>query len=186
MAGVGARAWGLPGGVGFKFSLTLFVIVLCEVISRIRPRTGRALAIASVLVSASPVVWSGVLLTRHALEREDPPPSTQMRTVEPRVRPSQPNIVVVLADDLGWGELSCQGQKRFTTPAIDALAATGVRCTQGYAGSPVCAPSRCALLTGHHMCHADSRDNTPRPNTSKAEVRAQDARAPERTPQVLH
>lgn len=167
VAAVVIRDWGLSGAVGFKFSLTLFVIVLCEVISRIRPRTGRALAIASVLVSASPVVWSGVLLTRHALDREDPPPSTQMRTVEPRVRPSQPNIVVVLADDLGWAELSCQGQKRFTTPAIDALAATGVRCTHGYAGSTVCAPSRCALLTGLHMGHADVRDNVERPNPSK-------------------
>ncbi len=74
------------------------------------------------------------------------------------------NVVVVLADDLGWGELSCQGQKRFATPSLDALAAAGVRCTQGYSGNTVCAPSRCAILTGKHMGHAAIRDNGELPN----------------------
>jgi len=169
VAAVVIRDWGLPGAVGFKFSLTLFVIVLCEVISRFRPRTGRALAITSVLISASPVVWSGVLLARHAIDRAEAAPSLELGAAEPRERRSQPNIVVILADDLGWGELSCQGQRRFSTPAIDALASTGVRCTQGYAGSTVCAPSRCALLTGLHMGHADVRDNVERPNPSQGE-----------------
>jgi arylsulfatase A-like enzyme len=173
VAAVVIRDWGLPGAVGFKFSLTLFVIVLCEVISRIRPRTGRALAIASVLVSASPVVWSGVLLTRHALDRDDPAPSARVGRVQPLAHPTQPNIVVILADDLGWGELSCQGQRRFATPSIDAVAAEGVRCVQGYSGSTVCAPSRCALLTGLHMGHAAVRDNVERPNPSKDEFGGQ-------------
>lgn len=72
----------------------------------------------------------------------------------------RPNIVIVLADDLGWGELGCYGQERIPTPAIDALAARGVRFTQGYSGSPVCAPSRCVLLTGRHTGHATIRNNT--------------------------
>ncbi|QDU83904.1 Arylsulfatase [Planctomycetes bacterium Pla163] len=74
--------------------------------------------------------------------------------------PQRPNVVVVLADDLGWGELGCYGQERIPTPAIDALAARGVRFTQGYSGSPVCAPSRCVLLTGRHTGHATIRNNT--------------------------
>ncbi len=173
IAAVVINDWGLPGAVAFKFSLTLFVIVLCEVISRIRPRTGRALAIASVLVSASPVVWSGVLLTRHALEPDDPTAGSSVQAMSTETSTAQPNIIVILADDLGWGEVSCQGQRRFQTPTIDRLAATGVRCTQGYAGSTVCAPSRCALLTGLHMGHADVRDNVERPNPSKDEFGGQ-------------
>jgi arylsulfatase A-like enzyme len=173
VAAVVIRDWGLPGAVAFKFSLTLFVIVLCEVISRIRPRTGRTLAIASVLVSASPVVWSGVLLARHAGEPSEPAVTQLPVRASTTAAPLQPNIVVILADDLGWGELSCQGQRRFATPAIDALAAEGVRCVQGYSGSTVCAPSRCALLTGLHMGHAAVRDNIERPNPSKDEFGGQ-------------
>ncbi len=70
-----------------------------------------------------------------------------------------PNIVFVMADDLGWGELGCQGQGRIRTPRLDALAAEGVRLTRHVAGSPVCAPSRCVLLTGFHPGHAQVRDN---------------------------
>lgn len=71
-----------------------------------------------------------------------------------------PNIVFVLADDLGYGDLGCFGQRRFTTPRIDALAAKGMRLTQHYAGSTVCAPSRCALMTGLHTGHCHVRGNT--------------------------
>jgi len=86
------REWGLPGAVGFKFSLMLFVIVLCEVILCLRPRTGRALAIASVLVPASLVVWSGLLLTRHALDRDDAAPTAQVRMAEPPLHRVQPRV----------------------------------------------------------------------------------------------
>ncbi len=75
----------------------------------------------------------------------------------PRDRP--PNIVLILADDLGYSDLSCYGQKRFDTPHIDRLAAEGARFTAHYAGSPVCAPSRCSLLTGLHTGHAFIRGN---------------------------
>ncbi len=71
----------------------------------------------------------------------------------------RPNIILVLADDLGYGDLSCYGQKRFTTPNIDRLASEGMRFTQVYAGSTVCAPSRCALMTGFHTGHALVRGN---------------------------
>ncbi|MBD5780202.1 arylsulfatase [Pelagicoccus sp. NFK12] len=70
-----------------------------------------------------------------------------------------PNIIYILADDLGYGDLSCYGQTNFETPNIDRLAAQGMRFTQHYSGSTVCAPSRCALLTGKHVGHAAVRGN---------------------------
>ena len=71
----------------------------------------------------------------------------------------KPNIIYILADDLGFGELGCYGQKLIETPNIDKLSDNGVRFTQHYAGAPVCAPSRCVLLTGKHMGHAAIRGN---------------------------
>jgi len=71
----------------------------------------------------------------------------------------KPNIIFILADDLGYGDLSCYGQIKFSTPNIDKLAAEGIRFTQHYAGSTVCAPSRCALMTGLHTGHAQIRGN---------------------------
>ena len=59
-----------------------------------------------------------------------------------------PNIIYILADDLGYGELGVYGQEKIETPNIDALAASGMLFTQHYSGAPVCAPSRCVLLTG--------------------------------------
>jgi arylsulfatase len=76
-----------------------------------------------------------------------------------RSNPRKPNIIFILADDLGYGELGCYGQKKIKTPNINTLAAEGMRFTQHYSGSPVCAPSRCVLLTGKHTGHAYIRDN---------------------------
>ena len=73
--------------------------------------------------------------------------------------PSQPNIIYILADDLGYGELGCYGQEKIETPSIDRLAETGIMFTQHYSGAPVCAPSRCILLTGKHSGHAFIRGN---------------------------
>lgn len=70
-----------------------------------------------------------------------------------------PNIVLIVADDLGYGELGCYGQKHIRTPRLDRLAAEGMRLTRHYSGSTVCAPSRCTLLTGLHTGHALIRDN---------------------------
>ncbi len=72
---------------------------------------------------------------------------------------AQPNVVFVLADDLGWGDLSCYGQQRFSTPNIDALARQGMLFTQNYSGTTVSAPSRSCLLTGTHSGHTFIRGN---------------------------
>jgi arylsulfatase A-like enzyme len=71
----------------------------------------------------------------------------------------KPNIIYILADDLGYGELGSYGQKLIETPNLDKLASNGIRFTQHYSGAPVCAPSRCVLLTGKHMGHAHIRGN---------------------------
>ena len=73
--------------------------------------------------------------------------------------PSKPNIIFILADDLGYNELGCYGQEIIRTPNIDKLASEGMRFTQHYSGSPVCAPSRCTLMTGMHTGHSFIRDN---------------------------
>lgn len=70
-----------------------------------------------------------------------------------------PNVVLILADDLGYGDLSCYGQTHFRTPNIDRLAAEGMKFNQFYAGSTVCAPSRCVLMTGLHTGHCFIRGN---------------------------
>src|SRR5690348_16017331 len=75
---------------------------------------------------------------------------------------SPPNIVLILADDLGVGDLGCYGQTKIKTPHIDQLAAEGLRFTNFYAGCSVCAPSRCTLMTGMHLGHATVRDNMQR------------------------
>jgi len=61
-----------------------------------------------------------------------------------------PNIIFILADDMSYRDLSCYGQKRYQTPHLDALAATGIRFNQAYAAAPECAPSRGCLMTGLH------------------------------------
>ena len=72
---------------------------------------------------------------------------------------AKPNIIYILADDLGYGELGSYGQSKIETPHLDALAQNGMRFTQHYSGAPVCAPARCVLLTGKHMGHAHVRGN---------------------------
>ena len=72
----------------------------------------------------------------------------------------RPNIIFIMADDLGYAELGCYGQKKIRTPNIDKLAKNGMRFTQFYAGNAVCAPSRCVLMTGMHSGHAYIRSNS--------------------------
>ena len=75
------------------------------------------------------------------------------------VEASKPNVIYILADDAGYGDLSCYGQEKFKTPHIDQLAAEGMKFTQHYSGSTVCAPSRSALMTGMTTGHTPIRGN---------------------------
>ncbi len=72
---------------------------------------------------------------------------------------SKPNIIFIIADDLGYGDLGCYGQQKISTPNIDKLAKSGMRFTHFYAGATVCAPSRAALMTGLHTGHTAIRGN---------------------------
>lgn len=77
----------------------------------------------------------------------------------------KPNIIFIMADDLGYGDLGCYGQELIKTPNIDKLASEGIRFTQAYAGGPVCTPSRSVLMTGLHNGHTPARDNIPHYHT---------------------
>lgn len=82
-----------------------------------------------------------------------------MPSVAKNTEKQKPNIIYILADDLGYGDLGCYGQTKIETPNIDKLAKNGMTFTQHYSGAPVCAPSRCVLLTGKHSGHAYIRGN---------------------------
>jgi arylsulfatase A-like enzyme len=77
----------------------------------------------------------------------------------PAAAPTKPNMIFILADDLGYGDLGCYGQKQIATPNLDRMAAEGMKFSDAYAGSTVCAPSRCCLMTGLHTGHAKVRTN---------------------------
>ena len=77
-----------------------------------------------------------------------------------RRKAKPPNIIFIMADDLGYAHLGCYGQEKIRTPHIDRLAEEGMRFTQCYAGAPVCAPSRSVLMTGLHCGHTSVRANS--------------------------
>jgi Sulfatase len=77
-------------------------------------------------------------------------PLVTLRAAEPAAAPRRPNLIYILLDDAGYGDLGCYGQKTLLTPHIDRLAREGMKFTRHYAGSTVCAPSRGTLLTGSH------------------------------------
>ncbi len=79
-----------------------------------------------------------------------------------------PNVILIVADDLGYGELGCYGQRLIQTPNIDRMARDGIRFTQFYCGQAVCAPSRCTLMTGLHQGHTSIRDNGNPPDRGEA------------------
>ncbi|WKN44880.1 arylsulfatase [Tunicatimonas pelagia] len=93
--------------------------------------------------------------------------------------PAPPNIIYILADDLGYGDLSLLGQTSFATPHIDRLASQGMRFTQHYSGSAVCAPSRASLMTGLHTGHTAVRGNEHLPNIGVAPLSAEQVTLPE-------
>ena len=83
---------------------------------------------------------------------------------------NKPNIIFILADDLGWGDLSCLGQESFQTPHLDQLASEGLLMTNFHCGSTVCAPSRAALMTGKHSGHNSVRSNQGGPVLRDEEI----------------
>lgn len=92
---------------------------------------------------ATALLVAGVACLTVSVDAADPPP----------------NIILVMADDLGYAELGCYGQQKIKTPHLDQMAAEGMRFTQHYTSAPVCAPARCSLMTGKHGGHAFVRDN---------------------------
>src|SRR5690606_2502723 len=78
--------------------------------------------------------------------------------------PAKPNIIFIMADDAGLGDFGCYGGKQIPTPNIDRLAAEGMRFTQAYSGSAVCAPTRAVLMTGRHTGHNQRRANRSKEN----------------------
>ena len=90
------------------------------------------------------------------------PPLGALAAAEPaRPQEARPNIVYILLDDAGYGDFGCYGQKTLLTPNVDRLASEGMKFTRHYAGSTVCAPSRCVLMTGLHTGHSRVRANGP-------------------------
>jgi len=85
--------------------------------------------------------------------------SPAQSTTNPPPAPRRPSIIYILADDLGYGDLSCYGQTKFATPNLDKMANEGIRFTSAYAGSTVCSPSRAALMLGQHTGHLNIRGN---------------------------
>ncbi len=86
----------------------------------------------------------------------------------------RPNMIFILADDLGYGDLGSYGQQIIQTPSLDRMAADGIRFTQFYAGATVCAPSRSVLMTGQHMGHTHVRGNASGPDMTAQSLRASD------------
>ncbi len=109
-------------------------------------------------MTISPGVFRFVLLSMTLLATACVQSTAPIRTSAGQVA-TKPNIIFILADDLGYGELGSYGQKTIQTPQLDKLAAEGMRFTQFYAGNTVCAPSRSVLMTGQHMGHTTVRGN---------------------------
>ncbi len=92
--------------------------------------------------------------------------------------PGKPSILLVLADDLGYGDLGCYGQQKIKTPHLDRMATGGLRFTQFYAGSTVCAPSRSVLMTGQHTGHTTVRGNAAKNNPAAQTLTAEEPTLP--------
>lgn len=106
-------------------------------------------AVAAGLAFSSAIANAGVQIANDRLKA--------------RIGRRRPNIVYILADDLGISELGCYGQTKIKTPNIDKLAAEGMKFSQHYSGSSVCAPTRCTIMTGQHTGHCFTRNNGNKP-----------------------
>ncbi|QDT39928.1 arylsulfatase [Stratiformator vulcanicus] len=95
-----------------------------------------------------------------------------------------PNVIFMMADDLGYGDLGCYGNEKIRTPHLDRMAGRGMRFTDHYTGFPVCAPSRCSLMTGYHAGHCYIRGNSKapgRPSNYREEIYAGERPIPDET-----
>jgi len=101
-----------------------------------------------------PIYLFGFLLTYSCTKAEKEPESNTSQRVD-----QPPNIIWIMADDLGYGDLGSYGQEHIRTPYLDQMAAEGIRFTQFYAGHTVCAPTRSSLMTGQHTGHTPIRGN---------------------------
>ncbi|UMB61723.1 arylsulfatase [Lutibacter sp. A80] len=105
------------------------------------------------------IVFTGVILLISCNKNEAKKEIKQVNTSQKAKKLSKPNIVFLLADDMGYGELGAYGQQTIKTPFLDDLASKGLRFTDFYAGTSVCSPSRAVLMTGKHTGHASIRGN---------------------------
>ena len=111
-----------------------------------------------IFLNAALIILGCLASLQAANETKLPAPVIHPATAQAQPKP---NILYILVDDAGYGDLGCYGQKRFTTPNLDRMAAEGMKFTRHYAGCTVCAPSRCVLLTGLHTGHCRVRGNGP-------------------------
>ncbi|MGC3959270.1 MAG: sulfatase-like hydrolase/transferase [Verrucomicrobiota bacterium] len=105
-------------------------------------------------------IWRRQLLALVVTTSLLPAPAAESTNNSPPPAPRRPSIILITADDLGYGDLGCYGQTRIQTPNLDKLAAEGIRFTSCYAGSAVCSPARAALMLGQHTGHLNIRGNT--------------------------
>mgnify|MGYP003676236377 CR=1 FL=1 len=119
---------------------------------RFLPRASQFLLGFAILLPTAPAMWaqSGPSSAVSPLPRSPAASTPSVRPAESTLAIPPPNIIILLADDLGYGELGCQGNPEIPTPHIDAIAAAGVRFTSGYVTAPNCSPSRAGLLTGRY------------------------------------
>src|SRR5215510_11633531 len=93
---------------------------------------------------------SGTVTRREFLETALGTTTVMSATALAQRAPKRPNVLFILADDLGYGDLSCYGRPDYRTPVLDGLARQGIRFTSAYAAAPVCTPTRCAFITGRY------------------------------------
>src|SRR6478736_5514346 len=103
--------------------------------------------------------WRRHLWTLAATILLFPAQAAETNNTPPAPAPRRPSIILIQADDLGYGDLGCYGQTRIQTPNLDKLAAEGIRFRNCYAGSAVCSPARAALMLGQHTGHLNIRGN---------------------------
>jgi arylsulfatase A-like enzyme len=118
----------------------------------------RGLAVTALLVSLG---FNGLSAADEPAKLTSRPATDEQNQSAQRdaAAPARPNLIWIMADDLGFAELGCYGQQEIATPHLDRMAAEGMRFTRFYAGATVCAPSRCVLMTGLHQGHARVRGN---------------------------